>query len=79
MRALLAAAIGKKIGRIRKLEYVYFAKDHVVISLTKIGKDLFLEVEAHSRSQVKRLANQLFAEVKMNPEYRSLFEIYIHA
>lgn len=77
MRALLKVALGPKVGRIAKVEYVYFDANSMVISLTRIKGKIYLEIESPSITRNLARSFTILRKIKMTREPRSLFEIHL--
>ncbi len=75
---LMATVLGEPSGAIKKVEYIFFLKQEIVVSLAKIQGELYVEVEAPSKPLLKRTLSKVLAKMPhLEREYRSLFEIYI--
>lgn len=69
---------GKRKARIEKREMVFFLPDTTVVSVCRIGKDCFLEVESASEALVAKRVRELGGlGLELQSEPRSLFEIYV--
>lgn len=76
--SILESIHGKPVGRINKdKEYVVFTRDGAVISVALVNDELFLEVEGESFLHVNQYVGLIQQEVTLQPETRSLFEIFI--
>jgi len=80
-RAILNLALGPSTARIDKHELVYFlgGNEHTVISVCRIGREIFLEVEADSLESVERHVERIGRELSLKPSPKSLFELYVEA
>lgn len=78
-RQLLEAALGHPRGSISKLEHVFWTPDHAVISLCRIKKQWYLEVEAQDLGTVSLWCEAIKTMTRIGfvLEPRSLYEIYV--
>lgn len=79
LRKALTVALGEPTCRLYKHEHVFWMPDRTVISLCKIRKHLYLEIEAATLPRVERwfrYISKLSIPFNLLPESRSLYEIY---
>lgn len=82
LRKALSVALGNPTCRLYKFEHVFWMPDRTVISLCKIKRNWYLEIEAASIARVEkwfRFISKLKVPFKLTGEPRSLYEIYAKA
>lgn len=79
-RAFLNHLIGESTGSVYKEYYVFFLdKRDTTVSVYRVRGDkrIFVEIEARSLERVEKLVERVGTTVVLNPEARSLYQIFI--